>query len=145
MVVVFDKHPIFLYLKFLGWVRDTLSVVSWSHLLQCICISLTPSTKVITLKIHPGSFWVTGVKRSFSLKCRNSSMLQSMTIRLIHVHQLQTLYLGYGVKCQSGVNWGHWGKKGQKLKNATPPTDYRVWSCDSCICISLTPLQKISL
>ena len=34
----------------------------------CICISLTPSTKVISLKNHPGSFGVTGVKRSFSLK-----------------------------------------------------------------------------
>ena len=32
------------------------------------CISLSPSTKVIVLKIHPGSFGVTGVKRSFSLK-----------------------------------------------------------------------------
>ena len=126
MVVVFDIHPISLCLTFLGWVRDTLSHVSWSYLLQCICISLTPSTKVITLKIHPGSFWVRGVKRSFSLKCRNSSMLHSMTIRLIHVHQLETLYLCYGVKCQSGVNWGHWGQKGQKLKNATPPTDHRV-------------------
>ena len=34
----------------------------------CIWISLTPSTKVITLKIHPGSLGVTGVKRSFSPK-----------------------------------------------------------------------------
>ena len=34
----------------------------------CICFSLTPSTKVMVLKIHPGSFGVTGVKRSFSLK-----------------------------------------------------------------------------
>ena len=34
----------------------------------CICISLTPSTKVMVLKIHPGSFGVTGVKRSFSPK-----------------------------------------------------------------------------
>ena len=34
----------------------------------CICITLTPSTKVITLKIHPGSLGVTGVKRSFSPK-----------------------------------------------------------------------------
>ena len=31
----------------------------------CICISLTSFTKVITLKINPGSFGVTGVKRSF--------------------------------------------------------------------------------
>ena len=35
---------------------------------SCTCISLTPSTKVMGLKIHPGSFGVTGVKRSFSLK-----------------------------------------------------------------------------
>ena len=33
-----------------------------------ICNSLTPSTKVIRLKIHPGSFGVTGVKSSFSSK-----------------------------------------------------------------------------
>ena len=33
-----------------------------------------------------------------------------MIIRLIHVHQLQTLYLWCGVKCQSGVSWGHWGQ-----------------------------------
>ena len=34
----------------------------------CICLSLTPSTKVMVLKIHQGSFGVTGVKRSFSPK-----------------------------------------------------------------------------
>ena len=34
-------------------------------------------------------------------------MLHSMTIRLIHVDQLETLYLCYGVKRQSGVIWGH--------------------------------------
>ena len=34
----------------------------------CISISLTPSTKVMVLKNHPGSFGVTGVKRSFSPK-----------------------------------------------------------------------------
>ena len=39
-------------------------------------------------------------------------MLDSMTIRLIHVDQLETLYLCYGVICQSGVIWGHWGQKG---------------------------------
>ena len=35
---------------------------------SCIYISLTPSAKVIGLKIHPGSLGVTGVKRSFSPK-----------------------------------------------------------------------------
>ena len=34
----------------------------------CTYISLIPFTKVMVLKIHPGSFGVTGVKRSFSLK-----------------------------------------------------------------------------
>ena len=34
----------------------------------CICITLTSSTKVMVLKIHSGSFGVTGVKRLFSLK-----------------------------------------------------------------------------
>ena len=34
-------------------------------------------------------------------------MLDSMTIRLIHVDQLETLYLCYWVKCQSGVVCGH--------------------------------------
>ena len=113
----------------------------WSHD-SCTCVSLTPATKVITLKIHPGSFGVTGVKRSFSLKCCNSSMLHSMTIRLIHVHHLATLYPCYGVKCQSGVNWGHWGQKVIFTKNTTSLADYKVWSHDSCTCISLTPATK---
>ena len=38
-------------------------------------------------------------------------MLRSMAIGLTHVDQLETLYLWYGVKCQSGVIWGHWGQK----------------------------------
>ena len=37
---------------------------------------------------------------------------------------------------------GQLGQKGQKLKNATPPTDNRVWSRYSCICICLTPSTK---
>ena len=52
-----------------------------------------------------------------------------MTIRLMHVDQLETLYLCYGVKCQSGVIcygvkcqsgviWGHWGQKVIFTKNA---------------------------
>ena len=37
-------------------------------------------------------------------------MLHSMTIGLVHVHQLETRYLCYGVKCQPGVVWGHRGQ-----------------------------------
>ena len=47
------------------------------------------------LKIHPGSFGVTGVKKVIF------------------------------------------------TKNATSPTNYRVWSCDSCTYISLTPSTKV--
>ena len=44
-----------------------------------------------------------------------------MTIRPMHVDQLETLYLCYGVKCQSGVIWGHWGQKVIFTKNAIIP------------------------
>ena len=37
-------------------------------LIRDLCISLTPSTKVMGLEIYLESFGVTGVKRSFSLK-----------------------------------------------------------------------------
>ena len=38
-------------------------------------------------------------------------MLHSMTIRLIQVFQIKSVYLCYGVKCQSRVIWGHWVQK----------------------------------
>ena len=61
-------------------------------------------------------------------------MLHSMTIRLIHVHQLETLYLCYGVKGQPGVILGHRDQKVIFTKNATS-TDYMAWLCNSCIYI----------
>ena len=80
--------------------------------------SLRPSTYAMGSYVNLGSFGVTGVKRSFSLKCYNSSMLQSMTIKLIHIDQLENLYLCCGVTCQSGgvtgqtgVIWDHWSQK----------------------------------
>ena len=53
-----------------------------------------------------------------------------MTIRLIHVHQLETLYLCYGVKGQPGVIRGHRGQKVIFTKNAFS-TDYMAWLCNS--------------
>ena len=55
-------------------------------------------------------------------------MLHSMPIRLIHVHQLETLYLLYEVKCQPGVIWGHSCQKVIFSKNATSATEYMVLS-----------------
>ena len=44
-------------------------------------------------------------------------MLHSMIIRLIPVHQPETLYLCCGVIFQSGVIWGHWAQKVMFTKN----------------------------
>ena len=66
-------------------------------------------------------------------------MLHSMTIRLIHVNQLETLYLCYGVTCQSGVIWGHWGQILIFTKNALSPLCYIAYPCNSYIIISLSP------
>ena len=41
-----------------------------------------------------------------------------MTIRLVHVYQLESVYLCYGVKSQSVVIWGHWDQKVIFTKNA---------------------------
>ena len=46
-----------------------------------------------------GHLGTLGSKGHFHYKCYNLSMLHSMTIGLIHVHQFETLYLCYGVKC----------------------------------------------
>ena len=80
-------------------------------------ISLRPSTYAMGSHVNLGSFGVSWVKRSFSLKCYSSPMLHSMTIRLIHVDQLETLYLSYGVIYQSRVIWGHWRQKVIFTKN----------------------------
>ena len=58
-----------------------------------------------------GHLGTLGSKGHFHYKCYNLSILHSMTIGLIHVDQLETLVWLYGVKCQSGVIWGHWGRK----------------------------------
>ena len=48
-------------------------------------------------------------------------MLRSLALRLIHVDQLETLYLWHGVKCQSAVIWGHGVKRSfsQKCYNSS--------------------------
>ena len=83
---------------------------------------------------HLGSL---GSKGHFHLKCYNSSNLHSMTIRLIHVHQLLTLYLFDGVKYQSRVIWGHWGQKVIFTKQDITHPCYLIWPLDSYTCISL--------
>ena len=53
--------------KFLKNVSTLLNYIALTRDLY-ICYSLTLSTKVMGIENHQGSFGVTGVKRSFSLK-----------------------------------------------------------------------------
>ena len=66
-------------------------------------------------------------------------MLHSMAIRLIHVDQLEMLYLCYGVKCQSGVIWGHRGQNIVFTQNVLTPPIYSVYSYNLCKFCSLGP------
>ena len=70
-------------------------------------------------------------------------MLHNMNIRLIHVDQLETLYLCYGVIGQQGVIWGHRGQILIFTKNALSPLCYIVYSCNSYILISLRPSKYV--
>ena len=72
---------------------------------------------VMESKVNLGSFGVTGVKRSFSLKYCNSSMLHCMIIKPIHVDYIETFYISNLVKSQSGVIWVHWGSRNDFHQN----------------------------
>ena len=71
-----------------------------------------------------------------------SDMTSPILTRLGHKYPLTIPFMSHD---QIRVK-GHVGVTGVKkvifTKNATSPTDYRVWSCDSCTYISLTPLYK---
>ena len=82
---------------------------------------------------HLGSLESKGL---FHQKCYFSFRLHGMVIGLMHIHQLDTLYKSYGSKISPGVIWGHRGQKVIFTKNAISPSDYMVWSWDSCIFIS---------
>ena len=97
---------------------------------------LDPSTKVIGLKIHPGSLGSKGSKGNFHQKCYFSYRLHDMVTWLMYMHQLNTLYKNYWFKNSPRVIWGHRGQKVIFIKNASSPSDYMTWSRDSCICIS---------
>ena len=45
-------------------------------------------------------------------------MLHSMAMKLLHVHNLEILYLFHGVKVPPGVIWGHMGQKAISVQNA---------------------------
>ena len=104
-----------------------------------MCISSRPSTYIMWSNVNLGSL---GSKGHFHLKCYNSSNLHSMTIRLIHVHQLLTLYLSYGVKYQSRVIWGHGDQKVIFTKNVSTPFNYVALTHYLYICYNLTPSTK---
>ena len=72
-----------------------------------------------------------------------SDMTWPILTRLGHKYRLTIPFMSHDqirVKVHIGVTGV---KKVIFTKNATSPTDYRVWSCDSCTCISLTPSTKV--
>ena len=66
-------------------------------------------------------------------------MLHSMTIRLINVHQLETLYLCYGVKGQPGVIWGHMDQRSFSPKMLLLQITWHGYVTHAYIYISLRP------
>ena len=58
-----------------------------------------------------GHVGVTGVKSQFSPICYFFFRLNSMTMGLMYIHQLDTLYKSYGSINSPGVIWGHRGQK----------------------------------
>ena len=96
-----------------------LQITWYGHVTHAYWSARHPSTKVIGLKMSFGVIWGhRGSKGHFNQKCYFSYRLHGMVMWLIHIHQLDTLYLCCGVKCQPGVIWGHWGQKVIFTKNA---------------------------
>ena len=58
-----------------------------------------------------------------------------MVMRLMHIDQLDTLYKSIGLKIHLGSLGVAGFKRSFSQKNAISPTDYMVWTCDSCIFI----------
>ena len=99
---------------------------------SCTCISLTPSTKVMGQKFTRGHLGSQGSKRLTA-----TSLQITGYGHVTHVHTVMGLKIHPGSFGVTGV------KKVIFTKNATSPTVYRVWSCDSCTYISLTPSTKV--
>ena len=123
--VIFTKNAISPS-DYMVWSRDS-----------CIYISLTPSTKVIRLKIHPGSLGVTGVKKVIFTKnaISHSDYMVWSRDSCIYI-SLTPLCKSYRIKTSPGVTCGHRGQKFNFTKNSISPSEYMVWSWDSYILIS---------
>ena len=81
------------------------------------------------VKVRLGSFGVTGVKRLFCQKCYNLPMLNSLNIRLMHIHQLQILHLNiYAI--------GSWVTRGYHLGHSTIGQG-------SCLCLQRHSMSKL--
>ena len=96
------------------------------------------------VKIHLGSFGVTGVKRSFSQK---NAVTRPLYIARpydsnMYISLRPSTYV-MGVIGQPGVIWGHRGQTLIFTKNTLFPLCYVLYQCNSCICIRLTPLQNL--
>ena len=121
------------FLSTLQYLRDPMSddAHTWSQYQVCERTLLTwPVWGQRSRRGHRGQ------KGHFHKKCYFSFRLHRMTMGLMYIDQLDTLYKSYRIKNLSGVSWGHRGQKFIFTKIVISPSDYMVWSWDSCILIS---------
>ena len=102
--------------QFHSWGQGQLGVTSASKYHATVSRSVSKGRKVLL------SFFLT--------ICFFFHMLDRIFTKLGQKQVWVDGYKTYGSKKSSGVIWGHRGQKDDFTKNASPPTDYMVWSGD---------------
>ena len=107
----------------------------WGHLKsqRRLCPDLFPD--LVKLGGSRLTYWDLDVSSFFLLSffltiCFFFHMLDRIFAKLGQKQVWVDGYKTYGSKNSSGVIWGHRGQKDDFTKNASPPTDYMVWSGD---------------
>ena len=108
-----------------------------------ILTSFRPFAKLIDSNFDFGSFGVTGVKSSFSLKMR---LLIQYTLKGHVTYAHKQACRPFTKLIDSNFDLGTFGVTGVKkvifTKYATPPTYDVVWSCDLCTWYTWRPARK---
>ena len=84
-----------------------LQITWYSHVTHAYWSGRYPLQNVLVFKFilrHLGS---EGSEYYFHQKCYDSSIFNSLNIKVIHVHKLERVYLFCGLKGQSGFIWSH--------------------------------------
>ena len=104
-----------------------LQITGYGHVTHVHASAWPPLQKLSLYKIIQGHLGSLGSKGHFHQKCYFSYRLHGMVTRLMHMHQLETLYKNYRFKNSPGVIWGLWGQKVVFTKNAITLPCYIAW------------------